>query len=76
MSMWSPESAIGAIRLALEAAADDAAALTVVETILSEVDPTPGNDTGPVECLVWAIRQNNGVHLSVGTTPQRESGKA
>lgn len=63
---WSAETAIGGIRLALEAAADEQTAIRVIQEILEDTEPTPGNDTAPVECLVHAIREDRSIRIQAG----------
>lgn len=49
-------SAIGAIRLALEGAADPDTAGAIIEAILQDVAPTPPSDTYSLRMLVDAMR--------------------
>jgi hypothetical protein len=49
--------ALDAIRLALEAAADDRAAVVVIRTILADGPPPRPKDTGAVKRLLRAVKR-------------------
>jgi hypothetical protein len=51
------EDAIGAIRLALEGAADDATAVAVIRDIVRRAPKTYAGDVGPARELLAAIRR-------------------
>lgn len=55
---------VGAIRLALEGAANDETALTLIQWLVRQAPATVSNDTGAVQMLVDGIRD---LGLSVST---------
>lgn len=60
------EDVIGAIRLALEGATDDATAVRVTKALVAEAPATEGNAVAPVSLLLSTVRRLKGKFAVAG----------
>ncbi len=69
--MTNDAGVIGAIRLALEGAANDATALAVIAKLCEYAPATDPTETYPTSLFVRAIQAVNGTFI-VGVSPERK----